>query len=229
MSGSSSGEVTLSHSAARALYDRIGRWQDTQRFYEDHATNQLLAHAALQEARAVFEFGTGTGRLAERLLRSYLSPMATYQGVDISSTMVELARRRLASWHDRAVVQRSDGSPYITAPAHRFDRFLSTFVLDLLSRDDIAVVLGEAHRLLAPSGFLGLVSATHGVTRVERAVMGVAGLLHRLSPTLVGGCRALELHELMHPSRWRIVHREVTSKWGIPSEVLIATPVNAPT
>jgi ubiquinone/menaquinone biosynthesis C-methylase UbiE len=218
-------EITLSHSAAQALYDRIGGWQDTQRFYEDHATNELIAHAALSGARLLFEFGTGTGRFAERLLRSHLDPGAQYRGIDISSTMVELARRRLVPWQDRVVVERCDGSPLLDAPEQRFDRFLSTYVLDLLSHEDIAVVLEEAHRVLVPSGLLCLVSATHGRTSVEHAVMGIAGWLHRLSPSLVGGCRAIDLRAFLQPGRWRLVYRTVTSKWGIPSEVLIANPI----
>ena len=67
-------EATLSHAAARALYDRIGRWQDTQRFYEDRATGDLIAHADLHQAQAVFEFGVGTGRLADRLAKPAHGP-----------------------------------------------------------------------------------------------------------------------------------------------------------
>jgi SAM-dependent methyltransferase len=81
-------EPTLSHAAARALYDRIGRWQDTQRFYEDEATADLIAHADLHQAQSVFEFGVGTGRLAARLLRDHLPATAHYLGIDISATMV---------------------------------------------------------------------------------------------------------------------------------------------
>ena len=79
-------EATLSHTAARALYDRIGRWQDTQRFYEDDATADLFARSDLRHAQSVFEFGSGTGRLAERLLRDHLPATARYQGIDISSS-----------------------------------------------------------------------------------------------------------------------------------------------
>jgi hypothetical protein len=44
-------ETTLSHADARAVYDRIGSWQDTQAFYEDRATNDLFAHAELGAGR----------------------------------------------------------------------------------------------------------------------------------------------------------------------------------
>ncbi|TMA46494.1 MAG: methyltransferase domain-containing protein [Deltaproteobacteria bacterium] len=217
-------QATLSHAAARALYDRIGRWQDTQRFYEDYATADVIAHADLRHARSVFEFGVGTGRIAERLLRDELPATARYRGIDISATMVALARERLSPWRSRAVIEQSDGSPRIQAPEKQFDRFLSTYVLDLLSPEDITLVVEEAHRLLSMEGLLCLVSATYGRTPLERFVMGAATRLHSLSPNLVGGCRAIDLLSFLRPGDWGVVHRNVTSKWGIASEVLVARP-----
>jgi ubiquinone/menaquinone biosynthesis C-methylase UbiE len=218
--------ATLDRAAARALYDRIGRWQDTQRFYEDLATGDLFAHADLGHARSVFEFGSGTGRIAEQLLREHLSPAARYQGIDISSTMVELAQRRLTPWRTRATVAQSDGSMRIGGPDETIDRFVSTYVLDLLSSDDIELLVQEAHRLLSADGLICLVSATHGRTRTERAVMGLAARLHALSPRLVGGCRAIDLRAFVGRGHWRVAHHNVVSKWGIASEVVVAAPVH---
>jgi ubiquinone/menaquinone biosynthesis C-methylase UbiE len=215
--------ATLSHSAARALYDRIGRWQDTQRFYEDLATNDLIAHADFARARSVFEFGSGTGRIAERLLREELPADAQYRGLDISSTMVALAVDRLKPWRDRVTVEQSDGSTRLPAPNGRFDRFLSTYVFDLLSPDDITDVVDEAHRVLSPDGLLCLVSATHGEKPLERLVMGLAAHVHALSPRLVGGCRAIDLRSFLDPQRWRVRHHNVVSKWGVASEVVVAS------
>jgi ubiquinone/menaquinone biosynthesis C-methylase UbiE len=217
-------EATLSHATARALYDRIGRWQDTQRFYEDCATADLIDHAELPSARSVFEFGAGTGRIAERLLREHLPATARYHGIDISATMVALARQRLTPWQGRVRIEQSDGSPRLQVPDQAFDRFLSTYVLDLLSAEDIAIVLEEAHRVLSTEGRLCLVSATHGRTRLERLVMGAATRLHSAAPSLVGGCRAIDLMSFVEPSRWHVIHRNIVSKWGIASEVLVVKP-----
>jgi ubiquinone/menaquinone biosynthesis C-methylase UbiE len=223
-----SAETTLSPAAARALYDRIGGWQDTQRFYEDCATADLIAQSDFLTAGSVFEFGAGTGRIAEQLLRSHLPAPARYHGIDISSTMVALARQRLAPWRDRATVEQSDGSPRLPAPDSSVDRFVSTYVLDLLSAEDIARVLEEAHRVLSPNGRLCLVSATHGQRPLERFVMGLAARLHSLSPRLVGGCRAVDLASSLGAGRWQVLARSVVSKWGITSEVLVATPIRPP-
>jgi ubiquinone/menaquinone biosynthesis C-methylase UbiE len=137
--------------------------------------------------------------------------------------MVGLCSQRLAPWRDRAEVEQSDGSARVPLPSGSFDRFVSTYVLDLLSTDDIALVIEEAHRLLAPGGLVCLVSATHGRTTVERLIIGLATRVHAFSPRLVGGCRAIDLRSFVVPTRWRLVHRNVVSKWGIPSEVLVAS------
>ena len=56
----------LSRQEARAVYDRIGAWQDTQAFYEGPALDALIAHGSFEDARAVFEVGCGTGRRCDR-------------------------------------------------------------------------------------------------------------------------------------------------------------------
>ena len=82
------GERVLRPSAAQAYYDRFGRKQDSQGFYEDPALDDLIAHASLRDAQSVFEFGCGTGKLAARLLAQRLSSAASYRGCDISPVMV---------------------------------------------------------------------------------------------------------------------------------------------
>jgi trans-aconitate methyltransferase len=68
--------TTLSPAAARSVYDCIGRAQDAQAFFEDKATDELVAHLKLESARSVFEFGCGTGRFAASLIARHLSEEA---------------------------------------------------------------------------------------------------------------------------------------------------------
>ncbi|RMH23268.1 MAG: class I SAM-dependent methyltransferase [Acidobacteria bacterium] len=212
----------LSHQQARAFYDRFGARQDRQGFYEDAALAELIAHGAWEQAASVVELGCGTGRLAERLLAQHLPAAARYLGVDLSSTMVELARRRLARFGERAAVRRLDGTPEIDLPAASCDRFLSTYVLDLLPLDEVEKVLSEAHRLLVPGGLLALAGLSPGTTLASRLVSRLWSAVHALRPSLVGGCRPLAVRPLLGGDRWRIIHHRVVTPWGIPSEVLIA-------
>jgi ubiquinone/menaquinone biosynthesis C-methylase UbiE len=213
---------TFTHAQARAFYDRFGRRQDWQAFYEDRAVACMLRHAALASARSVVELGCGTGRLAARILRETLPADGRYLGVDVSSTMVALARQRLTPWRDRAEVRHSSGEPRIALPDGSCDRFVSAYVLDLLSDADIAATLGEAHRLLAPGGRLGLVSLTTGDDRLSRALCTAWSAVHRWSPALVGGCRPVVLRDRLSDEGWHTLHHEIVAAFGLRSEVLVA-------
>ena len=84
---------TLSPAEVRRIYDRIAKALDTQAFYEDRATKELVAHLDLPSTRSVFEFGCGTGRFAHDLLAHRLSASASYRGADLSPVVVRLAPR----------------------------------------------------------------------------------------------------------------------------------------
>jgi ubiquinone/menaquinone biosynthesis C-methylase UbiE len=162
--------ATLSHQEAKGFYDRFGAWQDAQGWYEDRATSDLVAHSDLPSARSVFEFGCGTGRFAERILRAHLQAECAYLGADISETMVELATERLAPWTARARVEMSTGDMQVNAREHEFDRVISNYVRDLLSEQDVTALLAEARRILAPGGRLCLTGLGLGTTPLSRLV-----------------------------------------------------------
>lgn len=215
----------LSHDEARRFYDRFGVKQDSQGFYERQALAQLVEHLELERARAVVEFGCGTGHFAASLLRERLRPEATYLGLDVSATMVDLARGRLAPFGTRAQIRQTDGSPRVAAADASFDRFLSTYVLDLLSLEDIAALLAEAHRVLEPGGRLGLVGLTRGERGFARATSWIWERIHRLRPSLVGGCRPIDIRRLLPRKDWNVRHRGVVAPFTITSEIVIAEPV----
>jgi len=210
----------LSHDEARAFYDRFGARQDKQAFYEDAALDRLIAHGRFEEAHAVFEFGCGTGRLAERLLARHLPEGAAYTALDSSPTMVGLATERLMSW--RATVIAGDGRMTVPAADGAFDRFIATYVLDLLSEVDARALIDEAHRTLAPGGLLCVAGITHGTGGLSVPVMALWRLVAGLAPRLVGGCRPQRADRLLLEDRWRVDHRSVVTAWGVASEVLIA-------
>jgi len=215
---------TLSHAEARAVYDRIGRGQDTQAFYEDPALDTLVAHGDFGEASTILEMGCGTGRLAERLLRDHCPPKARYVGLDLSSRMVEIARDRIASFGDRAEVVLTDGHLGGDRPSASQDRVVATYLLDLLGDEEIRTFLTEAHRLLRDDGRLCVAGLTRGETVLGRAVSTFWTHLHVRRPHWVGGCRPLRIRPLVAPGPWTILHREIVRAWGVPSEVLVATP-----
>ena len=211
-------------SEAKRFYDRFGSKQDLQ-FYERRALRQLVDHADFEHASSVFELGCGTGRLAADLLRDHLAEDARYFGVDISTTIIGIAERRLAPWSERVTVQQADGTSNTAYPDACFERFVATYVLDLLSEDAIHSVLVEANRLLARNGKLCLVTSTEGTGAFSRVLSSMWKRIYAFNPRLVGGCRPLRVSALLDATVWRIEHVEIVSSWGICSEILIAAPV----
>lgn len=214
----------LSPTEVKEFYDGFGARQDRQGFYEDRALDDLFAHSALGRARRVVEFGCGTGRFAARVLAEF--PGLSYAGFDVSTTMVGLARERLARFGERATIgQLEPGTLRLPLPGGGVDRVLSTYVLDLLPASDIAAFFTEAGRLLDADGLLGVVSLARGPAFLPRLVSGLWGLVFRVAPGVVGGCRPIELAPFCDGRGWETLHRQTIVSRGISSEVLVARPL----
>ncbi len=212
----------LDRSRVRSFYDRFGALQDAQAFYEDAALETLIAHAGFEDAKRVFELGCGTGRLARRLLEERLPASSTYVGVDLSATMVGIARRRLAPFAPRVEVLLTGGEPVVEGRAGSMDRVVSTYVLDLLPEAEIVAFIGDAARAVVAGGRICLVSLTNGIASLSRWLTAGWKSLHHIAPQLVGGCRPIELLDYLPTSAWQLMHRGVVVDWGVPSEVVVA-------
>jgi ubiquinone/menaquinone biosynthesis C-methylase UbiE len=215
----------LSSEQAKGFYDWMGAKQDTQWFYERPALVDLIAHLKLAGAEKVIEFGCGTGRLAEELFNRYLSLNASYVGLDLSSTMVELAQSRTARFGERAAIQQTSGTTRIDLPDGACDRFISTYVLDLLSEKDIDSLMSEAYRVLTNGGLLGVVSLTRGSRGLSRFVTWTWERLHQFSPMLMGGCRPIKIRPLLEDLRWKVRHWNVVTPFAIASEIVVAEKI----
>lgn len=213
---------TISRDDARQFYDKFGARQDHQGFYENDAIDALIAHGAFSRARSVFELGCGTGRLAERLLSGHLPGSAQYVAGDLSTTMVRLARVRLTPFGQRCQLRQCEGGCDMPSLGGPFDRFVTTYVLDLLSPEDIRGVLAGAHAAMVPGGLFCHAGLTKGAGPISRATSTLWALVHSIRPLLLGGCRPLVLADLIPEDRWRVIHREIVVSTAIPSEVVIA-------
>ncbi len=213
--------MPITSNQARRFYDRFGSRQDNQGRYEDRALDAVVEAAEFHSAQRVFELGFGTGRLAQRLFERELRSNATYVGQDVSTTMLALARARLAPWSDRVTLRLADGLA-IPEPDASFDRFLSTYVLDLMPEPDIVTALSHAKRLVAPGGLLALVGLSHGDRVFSRIVARTWSTIAHLVPMLVGGCRPIELTRFVGPPAWTIETNRIVTAFGVPSQILVA-------
>lgn len=212
---------TLSIKEAADYYDSFGSKQDSQEFYEGPPLEDLLAHLDLARISSIFEFGCGTGKFAEKMLRSGTPPDCIYTGMDVSQKMVDLATHRLSTFGQRATVTRSEGSCRLDLRAQSYDLIVANYVLDLLSFDNIEVLLRSFFDALKPEGRLGLVSLTHGNGGFSNLAASLWKGVHKLSPKLVGGCRPVELIDFLPKDQWTVTYRQVLTPFSIPSEIVI--------
>ena len=135
--------------------------------------------------------------------------------------MVDLAKHRLEAYAGRAQVVLSDVAVHFPFPDHLVDCIVSSYVLDLLSEADIRHFLSEAHRTLTPGGRVASL-ALLGALAFHRELYRLYGRqVPPCVPTIVGGCRPIDLASFIDERQWRIMHRRVLTPFGVPSEVLI--------
>ncbi len=149
---------------------------------------------------------------------------ATYAAFDLSETMADLARKRLEPFGSRVEVIRTDGRPRVPLPASSCDRFVSNYVFDLLSGQDVLRTLDQAWKVLRPEGRLCLTSLTYGTTLSSKLTIAAWLAVHSLRPSLVGGCRPIVLNDYLGPASWKILFLKTVTSFGVPSQVLIARP-----
>jgi ubiquinone/menaquinone biosynthesis C-methylase UbiE len=207
---------------ARRFYNRFGRKQDTQSFYENPALDKLVESGDFENAHDIVEFGCGTARFALRLFNECLPADAGYRGFDISATMVDISKGRLDGFKNRASVTLTNGSVELPAEDGSCDRFISNYVLDLLPVEQISAVIHEAYRILRNNGLLCVTSLTFGKGAVSRTIIAIWRAIHSATPSLVGGCRPIEVARFISEQQWQIKNNQTVVSWGIPSDVLVA-------
>ncbi len=210
----------LSYAEVVKFYDALGARQDKTGYYEDLALADLVRQARFEKAKSVVEFGCGTGRFAEKLLANLLPGDATYWGCDVSRTMIELSRQRLARFGERVMLWQASDEIALPIMDGYADRFVSNYVLDILSAEEIAAVLTEAKRLLKRDGLLCLTGLTHGKGLFSKVWTAFWNVRFAVNPKWVGGCRPVALLEFL--GGWHVIHHNVVVARGISSEVVVA-------
>lgn len=153
-----SGRTLPAHGRAehvQTLYGLAGaRWYDPFRALWERRTSRVaeteldrLVRETAAEGCRVLDIGCGTGHNLGRLHRLGV-PFESYRGVDLTSSMLAIARQRYAG-EARATFVESDLHS-LSGSAERFNLVLCTWVLSHLEHPRDA--LDIAYELLAPSG-----------------------------------------------------------------------------
>lgn len=208
-------EKTLSATGAQKFYDRIGSRYDWFEFYEAKAKERAHLNLKLAPGQKVLSVGVGTGKGLSQIIRD-ISPGGTGFGLDISPVMIRLTRELT-----NAPVCQADARQ-LPFRRHSFDRIFAAYILDLIPQSDLEHLLAGFHRVLKSSGTIVIIALTEGVDRLSRTVVAGWKGLFDLSPTLCGGCRPLQLFDLVHATGFDNVEREVVVQMGVPSEIIRA-------
>lgn len=207
---------TIPVETAEQIYNWLGAGHDAAEFYEGRAKARALDALDLRAGQRVLNVGAGTGK-DHRKLCDAVAPDGIAVALDIAPSMLDLVRERTG-----APVCRADAR-YLPFANGSFDSLMSTYVLDLMPYSALPHLLREFHRVLRPEGRMVLVSMTKGVDVPSRLFVAAWEALYHVSPIACGGCRPLELAELVRGAGFRELEREVIVQFGVPSEMITAT------
>jgi 2-polyprenyl-6-hydroxyphenyl methylase / 3-demethylubiquinone-9 3-methyltransferase len=154
-------------------------WDEQGEFRPLHRLNPVragyVASRAALDGRRVLDVGCGGGLLAEALARAG----ATVTAIDLSATMIEVARLHAAEG-GLAIDYRVQAAEMLAAdPAERFDVVCCMEMLEHVP--DPGAMLGTLGRLLAPGGELFVSTINRNLKSFLLAIVG-AEYVMRLLP-----------------------------------------------
>ncbi len=212
--------VPRSKEEAQRFYDRISKVYDYlagafERKYAEMAVERL----SVEEGETVLEIGFGPGHCLKRIAESVGQTGKVY-GVDISSGMLKVTRRRLdkAQLMDRVELYCGDAAnlPY---GDHTFDAAFISFTLELFDTPEIPRLLEEVKRVLKPRGRIGVagMSKENG----ESLLLRLYEWAHRKWPKCVD-CRPIYLEQSLRDAGYEIRKKEEVKLFGLPGEIVVA-------
>ena len=141
--------ISKSESAVRQEYDRLAsiydrRWQN----YINKSLSFLVNFADIDPSATVLDLACGTGELARLLLEQ--NPQQQISGVDISESMLEIARNKLKTYPNVSLYRTSVTS--LPFDNDSFDLVTCANAFHYFENPELA--LAEMRRVLKPKGEL---------------------------------------------------------------------------
>jgi ubiquinone/menaquinone biosynthesis C-methylase UbiE len=198
--------VCRSKEEAERYYDRISKVYDyLAGTFERKYAEMALQRLSIKKGETLLEIGFGPGHSLKRMAESVGDEGRVY-GVDISSGMVEVARRRLAKagLTDRVELYRGDAAvlPY---NAGMFDAVFMSFTLELFDTPDIPDILEEIKRVLKPGGRIGVAAMSREDER--SLLLRLYERAHMKWPDYVD-CRPIYVEQSIVAAGYGIRHKE---------------------
>jgi ubiquinone/menaquinone biosynthesis C-methylase UbiE len=207
----------LNTRGVKSAYQRIAPFYDLWgKLTESRAHDLCLEWLDLTGAERILDVATGTGALLGKVVAA--APRATAMGADLTPAMLRRAAAR----------GRESGMAYhlIQADARRLpirsgtmDLLINAYMFDLLPQRDFGPVLREFSRVLSPHGRLALIN----MTVAERFTERIWETVYRIRPSLMGGCRGVQMAEPLAQAGFVIRRHARVSQLAFPSEVVLAS------
>jgi ubiquinone/menaquinone biosynthesis C-methylase UbiE len=210
-------DARLTKAEVREVYRKFastyGVWSNLA---ESKARERCLELADIRNGDTVLEVALGTGVLFEKILR--LNPLGINEGIDLSDEMLARARVRSEKTGARNYVLKIGDAYSLQNPDNSFDVVLNNYMFDLIPEKDFVAILTEFKRVLRQGGRLVLVNMTMG----PRWFNAMWDWLYNIQPSLLGGCRGVELGPYLKKVGFDKVRRQYVSQFLYPSEVTYA-------
>ncbi|NJE85946.1 methyltransferase domain-containing protein [Thermococcus sp. CX2] len=209
---------------AKKAYDKISRFYDCFAFLEKKYRDRALELLDIKKGETVLEIGFGTGHCLKKMAELVGDEGKVY-GIDISSGMLEISKRRLekAGLLDRVELYCGDASklPY---EDNKFDAVFMSFTLELFDTPEIPKVLNEIRRVLKPDGRLGVVSMSKEGGNV---LLRLYEWLHEKFPQYID-CRPIYVEQSIREAGFEIKYKGRVWLFGLPGEIVIAVKPSKP-
>ena len=200
-----------------ALYDSKAWFYDVWAYFtESKARYRALELAKIHNNQSVLEVAVGTGLMFSDIVQR--NSKGDNFGIDISEGMLSKAKRRLSKQQNENY-SLSIGSAFnLKVKDASIDMLVNNYMFDLIPFNQMDSVIDEFNRVLKQNGKLLLIN----MTKSERFGASLYENLYSLSPRLMGGCRGVQLTDLLTQHGFRIEVREYIQQMLFPSEVILA-------
>ncbi len=181
---------------------------------ESKSRQRCLEVADIKNGESVLEVAVGTGILFEKILQ--LNSTGRNEGIDLTEEMLSRARARAQKSGASGYVLKIGDAYHLQYSDNSFDVVLSSYMFDLIPEKDFVAILREFKRVLRKGGRIVLANMTKGPSWFN----AVWQWLYKNRPSLLGGCRGIELKPYLEEVGFEKIRREYVIQMLFPSEVI---------
>ena len=211
-------EASVPQEDVSKLYDKTAWFYDIwASLTESKAQKRAIEIAEVQNKTTILDVAVGTGRLFRKIVKQ--NPDGKNYGIDISEGMLAKAKMKLFNQENKIYSLEIGSALDIRMDDGSVDILFNNYMFDLIFFDQMDDVINEFARVLKPGGKLVLVN----MTKTEQFGTGLYERIYRISPPLMGGCRGVQMFDLLTEHGFKVITREYVQQMLFPSEVILAT------